>query len=183
MRVSSESSGWKVAAIDLPCRTATGTLSLSLPSVARTSTPGPTRVIFGARMKTISRGGAEGGLQADELLQFFETFFSQQFQECAGLASRDDEAVDVVELPGLFDQHNFGAQLFEPAAVSIEISLQGQYSDFHAALILPEIHARNGSRQAAPPQELSIPVVLTWLITLHAGQDPHVVRMAGKTEL
>jgi hypothetical protein len=55
-----------------------------------------------------------------------------------------------VELLGLFDQHNFGAQLFEPAAVSLEISLQSQHSDFHAALSLPEIHARGGSRQAAP---------------------------------
>jgi len=27
-------------------------------------------------------------------------------------------------LLGLFDQHNFSAQLFEPAAVSIEITLQ-----------------------------------------------------------
>jgi hypothetical protein len=29
------------------------------------------------------------------------------------------------------DEHNFGAQLFEPAAVSIEIALQGQDTDFH----------------------------------------------------
>ena len=51
-RVSAESSGWKVAAIALPWRTATG----SLPSVAITSTPGPIRPILGARMNTISIG-------------------------------------------------------------------------------------------------------------------------------
>ncbi len=51
-RVSSDNSGWKVAAITLPCRTSTGSSS----RFARTSTPSPTRSIRGARMKTISRG-------------------------------------------------------------------------------------------------------------------------------
>jgi len=54
--------GMEVAAMTLPCRTATG----SLPSVAMTSTSRPMRSIFGARMKTISRGefsvGEEGSL-------------------------------------------------------------------------------------------------------------------------
>ena len=75
--------------------------------------------------------GAESWLEANELLQLFEAFFAQQFQERAGLAARDDEAVDLVELLGLFDEHNFGAQLFEPAAVGVEIALQGQDSDDH----------------------------------------------------
>ena len=44
--------GWKVETMVLPCRTTTG----SFPSVASTSTPGPRRSIFGARMKTISIG-------------------------------------------------------------------------------------------------------------------------------
>ena len=72
-----------------------------------------------------SGAGAEGGLEADELFQLFETFFSQQFQERAGFAAGDYQAIDVVELFGLFDEHNFGAQLFEPAAVGVEIALQG----------------------------------------------------------
>src|SRR5678809_1142642 len=99
MRGSSLSSGWKVAAMLRPCRTTTG----SLPSVPRISTPGPTRSILGARMKTISSGAAnadidgaqsdlfgvldflseqdragassEGGLVAHEFLQLLETSF------------------------------------------------------------------------------------------------------------
>ena len=69
--------------------------------------------------------GAEGWLHADELLQLFESGFAQQFEECAGFAAGDDEAVDLVELLGLLDEHNFGAQLFEPFAVGVEIALQG----------------------------------------------------------
>ncbi len=38
---------------------------------------------------------------------------------------------------GLFDQHNFSAQLYEPIAVGIEIALQGQDTDFHH---LPSIY-------------------------------------------
>jgi len=52
MLLSPESSGWNVAAMTLPCRTMTG----SPLSVAITSTLGPTREIFGARIKTISVG-------------------------------------------------------------------------------------------------------------------------------
>jgi hypothetical protein len=40
---------------------------------------------------------------------------------------------------GLFDEHYLGAQLFEPAAVGVEIALQGQDSDFHGELILPDV--------------------------------------------
>lgn len=69
--------------------------------------------------------GAESGLETNELFEFFESGFAEKFQEGAGLASRNDEAVDVVELLGLFDEQDFGAQLFEPAAVGIEITLQG----------------------------------------------------------
>ena len=81
------------------------------------------------RQQDCAGAGAEGGLQAHELLQLFEAFLPQQFQERSGLASGDDEAVDFVELLGLFYEHNFGAQLFEPAAVGVEIALQGQDTD------------------------------------------------------
>ncbi len=77
-----------------------------------------------------SSAGSESGLEAHELLQPFEAFFSQQFQEGAGFAAGDYQAIDLVELAGLFDEENFGAQLFEPAAVGVEIALQGQDSDF-----------------------------------------------------
>jgi len=77
----------------------------------------------------------EGGLEADELLELFESGFAEQFEKSAGLAARDDKAVDFVELFGFFDERNFSAQLFEPAAVGIEITLQGQNTDFHKSAI------------------------------------------------
>ena len=39
---------------------------------------------------------------------------------------------------GLFNEHDFGAEFFEAAAVGVEIALQGEHSDFHTDLILPE---------------------------------------------
>ena len=51
-----------------------------------------------------------------------------------GLAAGDDQAVDLVQLLRLFDEHNFSAQLFEPLAVSVEIALEGKDSDFHKNL-------------------------------------------------
>ncbi len=70
----------------------------------------------------------------DELFQLCESFFAKKFEECAGFASGDDQAVDGVELLGLFDEHDLGAELFEPAAVGVEIALQGQNSDFHGGI-------------------------------------------------
>ena len=75
--------------------------------------------------------GAEGGFGVDELFELFESGLAEQFQEGAGLAAGDDEAVDGVELLGLFYEDNFGTELFEPAAVGVEIALQGQDSDCH----------------------------------------------------
>ena len=43
-----------------------------------------------------------------------------------------------VELLGLLDEHNFGAQLLEPEAVSVEIALQGQDTDFHMKILITE---------------------------------------------
>jgi len=77
---------------------------------------------------------AKSGLGADEVLQFSESFFAKQFEERAGFAAGDDESVDGVELLGLFDEDDFGAEFFEAAAMGIEIALQGQDSDFHAGI-------------------------------------------------
>src|SRR5689334_11693525 len=51
-RVSSDNSGWNVAAMIFPWRTNTG----SPPALANTSTPLPVLTILGARMNTISSG-------------------------------------------------------------------------------------------------------------------------------
>ncbi len=71
------------------------------------------------------------GLRQNELLSFSKPSFAQQLKERAGLPTGDDQAVDFVQLLGLFYEHNFGAQLFKPAAVRVEIALQGQNSDDH----------------------------------------------------
>jgi len=78
--------------------------------------------------------GAEGRLEPHELFEFLKTLLAEDFQKCPGLAARDDEAVDLVELLGFLDEHNFSAQLLEPLAVSIEIALEGKDSDFHKNL-------------------------------------------------
>jgi len=69
--------------------------------------------------------GAERRLEANELLELFESGFAKKFEEGAGFASGDDEAVDCVELLGLLDEHDICAELFEPAAVGVKIALQG----------------------------------------------------------
>ncbi len=78
--------------------------------------------------------GAEGGLGVDEIFQLCEAFFTQEFQEGAGFAAGDDEAVEGVELLRLFDEDDVGAEFFEAAAVGVEIALQGQDSDLHAGI-------------------------------------------------
>ena len=76
--------------------------------------------------------GAEGRLHFDELAELLESGYAEKLEEGAGFASRNNEAVDVIKLLGLSDEHNFGAQLFKPAAVSVEIALQGQDTNGHA---------------------------------------------------
>ena len=80
--------------------------------------------------------GAESWLYADKFFQLRESGFAEKFQECAGLAARDDETFDFIQLTGLLDEHNLSAQLFEPFAVSVEIALEGKDPDFHRAVSL-----------------------------------------------
>ena len=81
------------------------------------------------RQQNRTGAGSEGRFQADELLEFFETFRAEQFQKGATFPAGNYQAVDMVELLGLFYEHNFGAQFFEPAAVGVEIALQGKDSN------------------------------------------------------
>ncbi len=93
------------------------------------------RVFHFTGEKDCAGASTEGGFEADELFEFFESFLAEEFEECAGFAARDDESVDGVELLGLFDEDDFGAELFETAAVGVEIALQGQDSDFHGVAV------------------------------------------------
>lgn len=85
--------------------------------------------------KNCSGAGAEGRFCADERFQFFDSGLTQKFEECTRFAAGDDEAGNFVQLFRLSYKHNFGAQLLEPAAMGIEITLQGQDTDFHLVLI------------------------------------------------
>jgi len=78
--------------------------------------------------------GAERWLHTDELLQLLESGFAEQLEERARLAAGDDQAVDFLELFGLFNEHNFSAQLLEPFAVGVKIALEGKNTDFHKNL-------------------------------------------------
>ena len=82
-------------------------------------------ILYFVRKQDRSRAGAERGFHSDKLFQLFESGLAQQIQEGSGFAPRNHQAVDLVELLGLLDEHNFGTQLFKPAAVRVEITLQG----------------------------------------------------------
>ena len=90
------------------------------------------------------RARAEGGLVADELLELQESFFAQELEKRARFASGDDQAVDGVQLFRLLDEHNFGAQLLEPFAMGVEISLEGEDADFGSIWHLA-VNSRCGS--------------------------------------
>ncbi len=86
---------------------------------------GLSRVINFIGQQDRASAGAEGGLYMDELFQLFESGFAEQLEKCAGFAAGNHQAVNLVELFRLSDEHNFRAQLFEPFAVRVEIALQG----------------------------------------------------------
>jgi hypothetical protein len=94
------------------------------------------RIFYFGGQQDRARAGAESRLGVDKLLQLLESCVAEKLQKCAGLPAGDHQAVDVVELLGLLDQHNFRAQLLEPAAVGVEIALQSEDSNFHTDLIL-----------------------------------------------
>src|SRR6201993_3387401 len=100
------------------------------------------RVLHFGGEKNRASAGSEGRFGADELFELFETARTEQFEEGARLASGNDEAVERIELLGFFDQHNFGAQLFEPATVRVEIALQGEDSDLHGEIQIKFLTAK-----------------------------------------
>ncbi len=94
------------------------------------------------------------GLVSANCFQLFEPGFAQQFEKCTGLSSGDDQAVNFVQLLGFLNQHNLSAQLFEPAAMRVEITLQGQDTDFHAAFLF--LAAGTGALPAPRLQHLRV---------------------------
>jgi hypothetical protein len=76
-----------------------------------------------------TRAGPERRLGQHKLFELFEAGLAEKFQERARFASGNDEAVDLVQLLGLFDEDHLHAEFFEAAAVGVEIALQGQDAD------------------------------------------------------
>src|SRR5208282_1748075 len=83
------------------------------------------RIFYFRGEQDASRAGAEGWLRAYEIFQLRQAVFPEQFEKCPRLASGNYQAVEVIQLLRLFHQDNFRAQLFEPAAMRVEIALQG----------------------------------------------------------
>jgi|SRR5579864_568249 len=78
-----------------------------------------------------ARTGTERRFFAHESFQLFESCFAEKFKKSAGFSTRNNQSVNFVELLGFLDEHNFGAEFFEPPAVSVEVPLQGQDADFY----------------------------------------------------
>src|SRR6202165_2772004 len=82
------------------------------------------RILYFCGKEDASRARAKGWLREHEILQLRESVFAQQFEKCPRLATRDYQAVDLIQLVRLLHQHNFGAEFLETAAVRVEVSLQ-----------------------------------------------------------
>ena len=65
-----------------------------------------------------------------------------------GRVKAADQAVDLIELLGLSDKHNFRAQLFEPLAVRVKVALQGKYADSDHSLGSYQVATHQGSKQS-----------------------------------
>jgi hypothetical protein len=85
--------------------------------------------------------GSKGRLDANELLELFESFFAEKFQEGAGFSTWNDQSIDLVELLRFLDKYNFSAEFLETAAMGVKVSLKGQNSDFHGFVLGSSIFA------------------------------------------
>lgn len=78
-----------------------------------------------------ARAGTKCGFQSDEFFQFREALFPEDLQERSRLASRDDEAVDFLQLFRLADEHYVSAKLLKAVLVGVEIALNSEDSNLH----------------------------------------------------
>src|SRR5882762_4940175 len=82
------------------------------------------RILYLCGQQDASRARAKGRLREHEIFQLCESVFTEQLEKCSGLAAGDYQAVDLIQLLGLFYENNFGAEFFQTAAVRVEVSLQ-----------------------------------------------------------
>jgi hypothetical protein len=105
------------------------------------------RILHFFGQKDCASARTESGLKPDEMFKLFESGLAEKLEEGAGFSSRNHEPVDGLELFGLPDQHDFSAQLLEPAAVGVKIALQSKDSDLQSQSLSPRTRQSN-------PQEL-----------------------------
>lgn len=82
-----------------------------------------------------NRAGAcsKGRLQTHEFFELRKSGLAKKLQEGAGLSTRNNQTIKFVELIRFFDEHNVSAEFFQSFAVSVEIALQSENSDFDCA--------------------------------------------------
>jgi len=74
--------------------------------------------------------GAEDGFAVDEGVEgVVEAGALEVFEEGGGLAARDDEGVEGVELARLADERGDSAEVCETAGVDVECALQSEDAD------------------------------------------------------
>ena len=71
------------------------------------------------------------GLLWTNSIERFVRALAEQLQKRARLATGNHQPVDALEVFRIADEHDLGPQLFQPAAVRVEISLQGKNTDLH----------------------------------------------------
>jgi hypothetical protein len=78
-----------------------------------------------------SRAGSESRFRTNELLKLFKARFAKQLEKCSRLPTRNDQAVDAIELFRFPYEHDVSAEFGEPSSMCIEITLQGENTNFH----------------------------------------------------
>jgi hypothetical protein len=73
-------------------------------------------------------GVAVGGKVADGVV---EAFFLEELELRGAFAAREDEAIAAIEVDDCADFDGVDAELVEHGGVGLEISLDGEYADFH----------------------------------------------------
>src|ERR1035438_914205 len=111
---------------------------IDLPSVAvaanrdiKSVPAGLMRVLDLLGQQDCARTGPKGRLAVHKIVQLLKALLAQQLQKGTGLASWNNQAVDLIELLRLADKYNLRAQFFQAAAMRIEIALQCENTDFH----------------------------------------------------
>ncbi len=73
-------------------------------------------------------------LVMNEIAELLKSLFTQQLQKRAGLATRNDQAADLIKLLGLAHEYDISAEFFQSPPMGFEITLQCEDADFWHAI-------------------------------------------------